>query len=95
MAHKRSHRIGIIGLGIMGNRMLDRLAAHTDFTAVAGWDPSVGACARVLDSFPTLDILDCAASVCQSALVDCVYIASPPGTPSLPRYLKLLARYEE
>ena len=73
-------RVGVIGLGIMGNRMLDRLAAHPDFAAVVGWDPNPEACARTLSIFPALTMLDSAESVCLSELVDCVYIASPPGS---------------
>ena len=49
-----AYRIGVIGLGIMGNRMLDRLAQHADFEAAAGWDPNAEAGARTRKAHPSL-----------------------------------------
>ena len=70
-------RLGVIGAGIMGGRML--AAAHefaTESVELVGvWDPSAEASARMAAFAPT------AASV--EALIaasDCVYIASPPAS---------------
>src|SRR5579859_5656597 len=35
-----AHRIGILGLGIMGERMLRNMRDHPAFTIVAAWDPT-------------------------------------------------------
>ena len=70
-------RLGVIGAGIMGGRML--AAAHEfaseSVTLIGVWDPSPEASARMAAFAPA------AASV--AALIagsDCVYIASPPAS---------------
>ena len=63
-------RVGIIGLGIMGQRMLSNMAVHDAFDVVA-----------VFDSQPTLADLpyaESAESLIERADVDLVYIACPP-----------------
>lgn len=72
-------RVGVIGLGIMGNRMLDRLAQHPDLEASAGWDPSPEACARTRSIHPNLAIEASAEALCRRPDLACVYIASPPA----------------
>jgi predicted dehydrogenase len=74
------HRIGVVGLGIMGNRMLDRLAQHPDLEAVAGWDPSADAAARARSAHPSLAIEASAESLCRRPDVACIYVASPPAS---------------
>ncbi|MBM3533351.1 MAG: Gfo/Idh/MocA family oxidoreductase [Alphaproteobacteria bacterium] len=74
------YRIGVIGLGIMGNRMLDRLAQHPDLEAAAGWDPSADARERTKKAHPTLAPDASAEALCRRADLDCIYIASPPAS---------------
>ncbi|MBI3709242.1 MAG: Gfo/Idh/MocA family oxidoreductase [Proteobacteria bacterium] len=74
-----THRIGIIGLGIMGRRMAERVRQHRDFALAAMWDPDPAAIAAVGREHP-----DAAAAASADALVrrddiDCVYIAAPPA----------------
>ena len=45
-----SHRAAIIGLGIMGRRMLDNMLFHAEFEPVALWDPSEEACAKAAEA---------------------------------------------
>ncbi len=75
-----AYRVGIIGLGIMGNRMLDRLAQHPDLEATAGWDPSRNAVAATRKAHASLAIEASAEAICKRADIDCVYIASPPAS---------------
>ena len=70
-------RLGIIGMGIMGERMLRAAVEHAgESVAVSGvWDPSPAALARVAGLAPVAESA--------SALIDgaeCVYIASPPAS---------------
>lgn len=74
-----AHRIGIIGAGIMGRRMADRIAAHENFTLVAAWDPDAAALAELRRTHPAASPARDAASLCARADVDCVYIAAPPA----------------
>ena len=76
----KSVAIGIIGAGIMGERLLNALLQQDpDLLHVCGlWDPSAAAMQRVQKSFPQVPRLpDDAAIVAAS---DCVYIASPPAS---------------
>lgn len=72
--------LGIIGAGIMGERMARAaLDQAGDTVRVAGiWDPSAAAMARMAREFPTIP-----AAAGPEALIEaaqCVYIASPPAT---------------
>ena len=71
---------GIIGAGIMGERMLRAALAHaTDSVAIAGlWDPSPSARGRLAAALPALRWYDDPAALIAAS--DCVYIASPPAS---------------
>jgi pyrroline-5-carboxylate reductase len=70
--------LGIIGFGIMGERLLraaiDHAAAHV--RPVGVWDPSPAAAARLAEAAPGVPMLDGAAAVIEAC--DCLYIAAPP-----------------
>jgi predicted dehydrogenase len=77
---KGSVEIGVIGAGIMGERMLNAiLAQDVDHLHACGiWDPSAVAMQRMAKVFPRVpQMLDAAAVIAAS---DCVYIASPPAS---------------
>lgn len=70
-------RIGVIGLGIMGRRMLERITRHDRFTPVALWDPSEAACAAAARIAPDARVAGGAEGVIEAA--DAVYLACPPS----------------
>ncbi len=72
--------LGIIGAGIMGERLLGAaLSQASDTIRVAGiWDPSADAMARIAAAFPDVSRLGDAAAVV--AACDCLYVASPPAS---------------
>ena len=70
------HKVGVIGLGIMGRRMVTNLAKHPRFDGTCAWDPNPQACADAVAETPDLAILDNADAVIAGA--DLVYIATPP-----------------
>ncbi|BBK36153.1 hypothetical protein STAQ_12310 [Allostella sp. ATCC 35155] len=73
-------RLGFIGFGIMGERLLRAAVAHDPgVLAPSGvWDPSPVAMARLADAFPAVRrFADRAAVLAES---DCVYVASPPAS---------------
>jgi predicted dehydrogenase len=73
-------RLGIIGYGIMGERLLRAAVDHDPAVLVASglWDPSHAAMQRLAKDLPQVARLDDAAAVI--AACDCLYIASPPAS---------------
>ncbi|HEY5292860.1 MAG TPA: Gfo/Idh/MocA family oxidoreductase, partial [Burkholderiales bacterium] len=72
--------IGIISLGVMGQRMLARLAEHPRARALVAWDPNPAAVDEVRKRYPGLRIAATPAEVISTPALDCVYIASPPAS---------------
>jgi len=72
-------RLGIIGYGIMGERLLRAALDHDPAViAVAGlWDPSAAAMQRLAADLPQVKQLASADAVI--AACDCLYIAAPPA----------------
>ena len=72
-------RVGVIGLGLMGQRMLKSLRAHSAFSVVAGHDADPARSTAVADEF---GFTSCASS--QELLtredLDLVYVATPPAS---------------
>lgn len=83
-----AHKVGIIGLGIMGRRMLEHMLLHERFEPVALWDPSAEACALASELAPSVLIADSAEAVIAAS--DLVYLACPP----VPRKAYALAAAE-
>ena len=69
-------KTAIIGLGIMGRRMLEHMVRHDRYEPVALWDPDPGACERALQLAPNAVIADNADTAIASA--DLVYLSCPP-----------------
>ena len=72
--------LGIIGAGIMGERLLGAIhgASEPPVRVAAIWDPSQEALARIGAAFPTVPrVADAEAVVAASA---CLYVASPPAS---------------
>lgn len=72
-----AHKTGIIGLGIMGRRMLEHMARHPEFTPTALWDPSADACAAATALNTGAEIAQDASAVISAC--DVVYLACPPA----------------
>ena len=72
-------RLGIVGFGIMGERLLRATLQHApDYVTPAGvWDPSPQALARLAGVPGGPPMLPSAEAVI--AACDCLYVATPPG----------------
>ncbi|WP_119418244.1 Gfo/Idh/MocA family protein [Desertibaculum subflavum] len=73
-----SYGVAVIGLGIMGRRMIANLGRHPRFSIQAAWDPSSEAVAAATAEHPDLAVVPDAASA-TGGLADLVYIACPPA----------------
>jgi predicted dehydrogenase len=72
--------IGVIGLGVMGQRMLARIAEHPRSRALAAWDPDARALAAARARHPGLIAARTPAEVIGAAGMHCLYVASPPAS---------------
>jgi predicted dehydrogenase len=70
-------KTAIVGLGIMGQRMLEHMVLHDGYEPVALWDPNPDACEQALLLAPNAAI---SASADEAiAVADLVYLACPPA----------------
>jgi predicted dehydrogenase len=82
------NKMAIIGLGIMGRRMLANALTHPRFEISGLWDPSTVSVAKARELMPVAPIAASAAAAMEGA--DVVYLACPPG----PRKAHALAATE-
>jgi predicted dehydrogenase len=71
-------KIALIGLGVMGQRMVGNMHDHDAFIAQSAWDPVDAACRLVRDTYPEITIGTSADEIINSPETDAVYIACPP-----------------
>ncbi|MEO3470801.1 Gfo/Idh/MocA family oxidoreductase [Roseomonas sp. CAU 1739] len=69
--------LGIIGFGIMGERLARFAAEHDQVRLVGVWDPSPEAATRLAAALPGVAMLASPEAVI--AACDCLYIAAPPA----------------
>ena len=74
------HDVSMIGLGVMGQRMLTNMSAHDRFNVVAAWDPDPQACAHTRERFGHVRIARDAADAIGDAGSTVVYVAAPPAS---------------
>ena len=70
--------IGVIGLGVMGQRMLDRIEAHPRLRTTVVWDADAAALQRTLAARAGLRAADSAAQLIATPGLHGLYIATPP-----------------
>jgi predicted dehydrogenase len=69
--------LGIIGFGIMGERLARFAAGHDQVRLVGVWDPSSEAATRLAAALPDVPMLASPDAVI--AACDCLYVAAPPA----------------
>lgn len=72
--------VAVIGLGVMGHRMLTNMTAHGGFDVSLAWDPKEDACRIASEKFADVRIGSSAQQVITDPAIDIVYIASPPSS---------------
>jgi predicted dehydrogenase len=71
--------IGIIGLGVMGQRMLGRLANHSHLRVTHIWDADPQTVARTIANYPHLKPAANAEALIATSGLASLYIATPPA----------------
>ncbi|RVT83300.1 Gfo/Idh/MocA family oxidoreductase [Rhodobacteraceae bacterium CCMM004] len=69
-------KTAIIGLGIMGRRMLEHMQPHDEFSPAVLWDPDEGTWAAARDLAPEATVA--ASAEAAIAAADLIYLACPP-----------------
>ena len=72
------HTVSVIGLGVMGQRMLASMAVNRQFDVLSAWDPDPGACHRTRELYPQIRIADSPGDTIDDRGTGVVYIACPP-----------------
>lgn len=74
----KKYRVAVIGLGVIGRRMLANMPAQGRLEIAGGWDLDPAARARAAADFPGLRIADSAEALIAAPAVDLVYVGVPP-----------------
>ena len=72
------HRAAIIGLGIMGRRMVGNFEKHPLFQIVGVWDPSEQSISKTKQDYPSVSFAKDAEELIDNKKIDLLYIACPP-----------------
>jgi predicted dehydrogenase len=74
----KRYGMAVIGLGVVGRRMLEQTALHPSVDVVSAWDASASARQQALRDHPGLPLSSSAADAIERLDVDVVYVAVPP-----------------
>ncbi len=74
----RVYRVAIIGLGVIGRRMLTNMPSQGRLEVTGGWDLSAEARSAAAADFPWLRIAETAEALIAEPETDLVYIGVPP-----------------
>lgn len=80
---EKVYRVAVVGLGVIGRRMLANMPAQGRLEVVGGWDLSAEARAGAAKDFPWLTIAESAEALIAAPETDCVYIGVPPKAHGL------------
>ncbi len=71
-------KVGVIGLGVMGSRMVGIMSRDGRFEFTGAWDPAESARKATARDFPNIPILDSPEAVIESGDAELIYVGSPP-----------------
>ena len=72
------YNAAIIGLGIMGRRMIANFAKHPSFKIASVWDPSKKSMEKTKADFPDIHFSETPEAIMKELQPDLLYIACPP-----------------
>ena len=74
----RRYGMAVIGLGVVGRRMLEQTAQHSSLDVVSAWDTSPLARQQAAADFPGLALAGSETQAIERLDVDVVFVANPP-----------------
>lgn len=74
----KRYGMAVIGLGVVGRRMLEQAATSPGLRVVSAWDPAATARASAVADFPGLPLATGVDDAIARLDVDVVYVAAPP-----------------
>ena len=74
------HLVGIIGLGMIGEKMMAEFIAHSGFEVASCWDLNPKICNQIQADYPAAAIANNAEEILSDRDIELVYIATPPVT---------------
>ena len=75
---KKKFGMAVIGLGVVGRRMIEQVAIHDRWHIAGAYDLDPATCASIRKDHPEVPLADSAAAAIESPGVDLVYVAVPP-----------------
>lgn len=75
----KTYRVAIIGLGVIGQRMLANMPDQGRLAIAGGWDVDGAACASARAAFPWLTVSESAEELITAPDTDLVYVGTPPS----------------
>lgn len=72
-------RLAVIGLGVIGRRMIEQARMRDDLIVVGAWDIDPMTCERAARDYPGLAVAPDAHQLISRADVDVVYVGTPPS----------------
>jgi len=72
--------MAVIGLGVIGRRMLEQAALQPQLRIVGAWDRDPSARERCARDFPTVPVADGPQALLGAPGVDLAYVGTPPGS---------------
>ncbi len=78
MTVNQPYKMCVLGLGAVGQRMLEQSAGHPDFDVVAGFDVAAPAVAQTQSQYPNVTCYPSAEEAIVASACDAVYVATPP-----------------
>lgn len=76
-------KVGIIGLGVIGRRMLENMPSQGRLVVAAGWDRDKAACEMAKKDFTWLSLAASAEAMITDPEIDLIYIGVPPRAHGL------------
>ncbi len=75
-----SHTVGIIGLGMIGENMLEEFLDHPSFSVLSSWDIDPQVRENILSRHPEALIVENCNQVFDDSEIELIYVATPPIT---------------
>lgn len=76
----KTYRVGVVGLGAVGSRMIGNMQAHDRFDPVVGFDSSAAACSALAEQAPTTSTVGDFESLLARDDIDVLYVSTPPAS---------------